>query len=49
MKEQMEMVADNIVVAEIFKGCGHSLSLEQPEKLARCLKRLILSEEILLR
>lgn len=40
----MEMVADNITVSEIFEGCGHSLALEQPEKLAGCLKKLLLSQ-----
>jgi len=39
----MQMVSDNIVVSEVFDDCGHSLALEQPEKLAGCLKKLILS------
>ena len=39
----MEMVSDNIVIAEIFDGCGHSLALEQPEKLSGFLKKLVIS------
>jgi pimeloyl-ACP methyl ester carboxylesterase len=27
----------DIVISEIFERCGHSLSLEQPERLAKLL------------
>lgn len=43
VKEQMEIVSDNIVVSEVFDGCGHSLALEKPQELAECLRKLILS------
>jgi hypothetical protein len=38
----MDMVSDNIVIAEIFDDCGHSLALEQPEKLSGFLKKLVI-------
>lgn len=43
VKEQMLTAADNVEIAEVFDECGHSLSLEQPERLAKLLKRFVLS------
>jgi pimeloyl-ACP methyl ester carboxylesterase len=42
VKEQMESAAEKVHIAEVFEGCGHSLALEQPEKLANLLKKFIL-------
>jgi pimeloyl-ACP methyl ester carboxylesterase len=42
VKEQMESAAEKVHIAEVFEGCGHSLALEQPEKLASLLKKFIL-------
>ncbi|KAF2713914.1 alpha/beta-hydrolase [Pleomassaria siparia CBS 279.74] len=41
VKEQMQRVSDNVMVSDVFERCGHSLSLEQPERLAELLKRFI--------
>ena len=37
----MEGVAENVVHSEIFERCGHSLSLEAPERMAEVLKRFL--------
>jgi pimeloyl-ACP methyl ester carboxylesterase len=42
VEEQMKQVADNVVISEVFEECGHSLSLEKPERLAGLLKRFLL-------
>lgn len=38
----MQSTANNIVISEVFEKCGHSLALEQPERLANLLKKFIL-------
>ena len=42
VKEQMESAAEKVHISEVFEECGHSLALEQPEKLANLLKKFIL-------
>lgn len=37
----MKTAAKSIDIAEVFEDCGHSLSLEQPERLAKLLKEFI--------
>jgi len=41
VKEQMRAAATNVVISEVFENCGHSLSLEQPERLAHLLKKFV--------
>jgi hypothetical protein len=42
VEEQMKTAATDIVISEVFEECGHSLSLEQPERLASLLKKFVL-------
>jgi pimeloyl-ACP methyl ester carboxylesterase len=42
VEEQMKTAATNVVISEVFEDCGHSLSLEQPERLANLLKKFLL-------
>lgn len=42
VEQQMRTAADSVDIAEVFENCGHSLSLEQPERLAALLKKFIL-------
>jgi pimeloyl-ACP methyl ester carboxylesterase len=42
VEEQMNVAASAVVISEVFENCGHSLSLEQPERLANLLKKFIL-------
>lgn len=42
VEEQMNAAASNVVISEVFENCGHSLSLEQPERLANLLKKFAL-------
>jgi pimeloyl-ACP methyl ester carboxylesterase len=42
VEEQMKAAASEVVISEIFENCGHSLSLEQPERLANLLSKFIL-------
>jgi pimeloyl-ACP methyl ester carboxylesterase len=42
VEEQMKGAASEVVISEIFENCGHSLSLEQPERLANLLRKFIL-------
>jgi hypothetical protein len=42
VEEQMKTAATDIVISEVFEECGHSLSLEQPERLAGLLKKFVL-------
>lgn len=37
----MQRVSDDVQISEVFEGCGHSLSLEQPERLATLIKKFI--------
>jgi pimeloyl-ACP methyl ester carboxylesterase len=37
----MKIAATDIVISEVFENCGHSLSLEQPERLAELLRKFI--------
>jgi pimeloyl-ACP methyl ester carboxylesterase len=34
----MKNAATKVNIAEVFEECGHSLSLEQPERMADLLK-----------
>ena len=38
----MKTAANSVDIAEVFEHCGHSLSLEQPERLAKLLQKFIL-------
>jgi pimeloyl-ACP methyl ester carboxylesterase len=42
VEEQMKTAAEAVEIAEVFENCGHSLSLEQAERLANLLKRFVL-------
>jgi pimeloyl-ACP methyl ester carboxylesterase len=42
VEEQMKAAANDVVISEVFENCGHSLSLEQPERLANLLKNFAL-------
>lgn len=42
VEQQMQGTANNVVITEVFEKCGHSLALEQPERLAELLKRFLL-------
>jgi pimeloyl-ACP methyl ester carboxylesterase len=42
VEEQMKAAANDVVISEVFENCGHSLSLEQPERLANLLKKFVL-------
>lgn len=42
VKEQIQSAVEKVHIAEVFEECGHSLALEQPEKLASLLKKFIL-------
>jgi hypothetical protein len=37
VEQEMRNAADNVVLSDTFQDCGHSISLEQPEKLAELL------------
>jgi pimeloyl-ACP methyl ester carboxylesterase len=41
VEEQMKTAASNIEISEVFEECGHSLSLEQPERLAKLLRKFL--------
>jgi pimeloyl-ACP methyl ester carboxylesterase len=38
----MQRTANNVLISEVFEECGHSLALEQPERLAGLLKKFLL-------
>jgi pimeloyl-ACP methyl ester carboxylesterase len=42
VEEQMKSAAHNVAIAEVFEECGHSLSLEKPERLANLLKKFVI-------
>ncbi|KAH7069614.1 soluble epoxide hydrolase [Paraphoma chrysanthemicola] len=42
VEEQMKAAANEVTISEVFEDCGHSLSLEQPERLSKLLKRFAL-------
>ena len=42
VEKQMKSAATQVDIAEVFEDCGHSLSLEQPERLAKLLKKFLL-------
>jgi pimeloyl-ACP methyl ester carboxylesterase len=44
VKESILRLAQKVHRSEIFEECGHSLALEKPEKLARCLKEFMLAD-----
>jgi pimeloyl-ACP methyl ester carboxylesterase len=37
----MKTAASKVTISEVFENCGHSLSLEQPKRLASLLKKFI--------
>lgn len=41
VEQQMKSIAEKGEIAEVFE-CGHSLAIEQPERLANLLIRLVL-------
>lgn len=44
VEECISKVAEKVDRAELFEECGHSLALEKPERLARCLREFFLGE-----
>jgi pimeloyl-ACP methyl ester carboxylesterase len=42
VEEQMKTAAHDVAISEVFEECGHSLSLEKPERLANLLKKFLL-------
>lgn len=40
VQDQMQMVAEKVWLHEVFEKCGHSLSLEKPERMAEVLRKL---------
>jgi pimeloyl-ACP methyl ester carboxylesterase len=44
VKECMEKVAEKVEVSEVFEECGHSLALEQPQRLADLLVDFMLKK-----
>jgi pimeloyl-ACP methyl ester carboxylesterase len=43
VEEQMKSAAHNVAISEVFEECGHSLSLEKPERLANLLKKFVIN------
>ena len=43
VKDGILKVAENVERSEIFEECGHSLALEKPERLAKCLQEFMLN------
>lgn len=41
VEQEMQKVAENVKIAEIFEECGHSISLEQPARLANLLTEFL--------
>ncbi|KAK3080281.1 hypothetical protein LTS18_002655 [Coniosporium uncinatum] len=46
VKGQMEKVSEGVERGEVFERCGHSLALEKPERLARCLREFMLGQTV---
>ena len=44
VKEKFLQVAEKVDVDYIFEECGHSLALEKPERLAKCLREFMLGD-----
>jgi len=42
VKEGILRVAETVERSELFEECGHSLALEKPERLAKCLREFLL-------
>lgn len=42
VEEHMLQVAEKVDRSELFEECGHSLALEKPERLAKCLLEFML-------
>jgi len=42
VEECARKFAENVKRSEIFEECGHSLALEKPERLSKCLKEFFL-------
>lgn len=42
VRENALRFAENVQRSELFQHCGHSLALERPERLARCLQEFML-------
>ncbi|KAK4561458.1 hypothetical protein LTR86_004776 [Recurvomyces mirabilis] len=45
VKECAELFAEKVERNELFEECGHSLALEQPERLVKCLKEFFLGSK----
>jgi pimeloyl-ACP methyl ester carboxylesterase len=41
VEREMQRTANNVLISEVFEECGHSLALEQPERLAGLLKKFL--------
>lgn len=44
VKGNILKVAESVERSEVFEECGHSLALEQPERLAKCLREFLLGD-----
>lgn len=44
VKECAEKVCEKVQVEHLFEECGHSLALEKPERLAKCLREFMLKD-----
>jgi len=47
VENQMVMVSNGVERSEVFEECGHSLALEAPERLAKCLTEFMLTTRAL--
>lgn len=45
VKEHILQVAEKVERSELFEECGHSLALEKPERLAKCLREFMLGQK----
>lgn len=45
VKDHILQVAEKVDRSELFEDCGHSLALEKPERLARCLREFMLGHK----
>lgn len=45
VKQYILQVAEKVDREELFEECGHSLALEKPERLAKCLTEFMLGKK----
>ena len=45
VKDNILQVAEKVQYSEVFEECGHSLALEKPERLAKCLIKFMLGKD----